>query len=223
MQCPADLTLLLQKFAKAESKEEIYIKRTLAGIAELLQVSVPEEYYYTDLITRDFCRVIDMLEKRHEKEKTAIKSDCREEGHPMQFLGNRNMERSTGAMQFSCSEDLIRAFYNHFKEQNQVDYTEIGYALECGRKDLVNPTLKDYAARIYTFAGPKYLGEMFPYPQLGGLDPVLFTYENIELILATFKTRDENGQIVKQRVNIRSALRKLNEFKQCGENSGLSL
>ena len=55
---------------------------------------------------------------------------------------------------------------------------------------------------------------MFRPEELRGMNPVLFTYENLELILATFPTRDENGQIVKQRVNIRSALRKLNEFKQ---------
>ena len=77
--------------------------------------------------------------------------------------------------------------------------------------------MKDYAARINTFSGPRYLGEMFTPQQMGGMDPVLFTYENIELILAIFKTRDENGEIVKQRVNIRSALRRLNEFKQYTE------
>ena len=156
------------------------------------------EYYYADMITRNFCRVIDMMEKQTKKQLA---------------------EKATGiqieqTMHFESNRDLARAFYTAYKEPEQVDYLDIGEALYQGRKDLVNPTMKDYVARIYTFAGPKYLGQMFRGEELQGMDPVLFTFENIERILATFKTRDEEGQIVKQRVNIRSALRKLNEFKQ---------
>jgi hypothetical protein len=55
---------------------------------------------------------------------------------------------------------------------------------------------------------------MFDPQALTDIDPVVFTYENIERILATFKTRDDQGNIIKQNVNLRSALRKLNEFKQ---------
>jgi hypothetical protein len=39
----------------------------------------------------------------------------------------------------------------------------------------------------------------------------------LELILAKMKTTNENGETVKQRLNIRSALRKLNEFKQLAD------
>lgn len=208
MQCPADLKLLLRKYDHAESREEIYIKRTLEGIAQLLSVSVPDEYYYADLITRDFCRVIDMMEKQSKKEKTAEENRCRYD----RFLTSDRVSR------FSCGWELTQAFYNHFKDQGQVDYLDIDKALAEGRKDLVNPTMKDYAARISTFAN-RYLEEMVAPEAMGQMDPVVFTYENIEWILATFKTRDNNGGIVKQRVNIRSALRKLNEFKQFVEQN----
>ena len=45
-------------------------------------------------------------------------------------------------------------------------------------------------------------------------EPIVFIYNNLELIIAKMKTTDEEGKVVKQRLNIRSALRKLNEFKQ---------
>ena len=70
----------------------------------------------------------------------------------------------------------MRAFYNHYKKPEQVDYQQISTALDSGRKELVNPTMKDYVARIYTFSGPKYLGKLFDPQALGGMQPVLFTY-----------------------------------------------
>ena len=190
MICP-DLEKLLQKYAKAETEDELYIKRTLEDIAFQFEVSDREQHYYADVVTRAFCRIIKVLEKQPETEAN--------EKH---------------SLRFGTGEELARAFYNHYRQGEQVDYLELPWALESGRKDLINPTMKDYVARIYTFSGKKYLGEMFSRQQIGNQDPVLFVYDNIELILATFKTRDDRGEIVKQRVNIRSALRKLNEFKQ---------
>ena len=45
-------------------------------------------------------------------------------------------------------------------------------------------------------------------------EPIVFIYNNLELIIAKFKTTNNNGDTIKQRLNIRSALRKLNDFKQ---------
>lgn len=195
MHC-SDLELLLHKYAGAETKEDQYIQRTLKDIAELFELCDQSEYYYADLITRNFCRVIEMMEKRSAKGRPA---PCQtvQEGLP-----------------FKDDLELVRAFYNYYKEENQVDYLELRWASAEGRRELINPTMKDYVARIYTFSGPRYLGQMVSPEELGGMHPVLFTYKHIEKLLATFKTRDENGQIVRQRVNIRSALRKLNDFKQ---------
>ena len=210
MKCPADLLRLLENYEHTATKEEMYIKRLLEDSVKQLERCGSDEYFYADGITRNFCRVIELMERRHAKEMAESKPEL---AQTTQYISEHNMELRRNAAQFHCGEDLMQAFYNYFKKPEQVDYFEIGLAYENGRKDLVNPTMKDYVARIYTFSGPKYLGEMFDSQQLAGKEPVLFTYENIELILATFKTRDESGEIVKQRVNIRSALRRLNEFK----------
>ena len=88
----------------------------------------------------------------------------------------------------------------------------------------------DYCNRIKTFA-KRYLHEMYPEDSIPRVihgedadeyetyEPIVFIYENLEHILAKIKTTDENGETVKQRLNIRSALRKLNEFKQEREHN----
>lgn len=195
----SDFNSLQQKYAAPKSAEDADIKRSLDVIAKLFNMCDESEYYYAEVITRHFCRIINTIEKQKKPAVTAPLSP--------QIPANR-------PSQYQSHQDLMRDFYNHYKKPEQVDYQQINSALEHGRKDLVNPTIKDYVARIYTFSGPKYLGKMFGPQALDGVDPVLFTYENIELILATFKTRDAHGAIIKQNVNLRSALRKLNEFKQ---------
>ena len=193
------LEQLLRKYEDAQTKEDLYVKSTLQYIQSQLTVCNEEQRYYADMVTRNFCHIIDMMEKQQ--------GEKRAECNGQWFAAGRRT-------QYQCSQDLVSAFYDFYREGDQVQYQDIGEALEKGRKDLVNSTMKDYVARIYTFAGKRYLGQMFSLEELGNRDPVLFVYDNIERILATFRTRDAEGQIVKQRVNIRSALRKLNEFKQ---------
>ncbi len=196
----SDFNALQQKYAAPKTPEDMEIKRSLDVIAKLFNMCDESEYYYAEVITRHFCRIIQAMERK----KPQITPPTMPQTQPA----------AAKSMRYRSDSDLMRAFYNHYKSPEQVDYLEIGTALAQGRKDLVNPTIKDYVARIYTFTTPKYLGKLFNAQALGGMDPVLFTYENIELILATFKTRNEQGEIIKQNVNIRSALRKLNEFKQ---------
>ena len=193
----SDFNLLQQKYAHPQTPEDKEIKRSLNVIAKLFNMCDESEFYYAEVITRHFCRIVHTIEKK----KPAA--------------GAQSAPNTPAfSSRYPSDHALMRDFYNHFKKTEQVDFDEIGTALESGRKELVNPTIKDYVARIYTFTTPKYLGKLFPSETLEGIDPVLFTYENIELILATFKTRDSQGEIIKQNVNIRSALRKLNEFKQ---------
>ncbi len=193
----SDFIALQQKYANAKSGDELDIKRSLDVIAKLFQMCDESEYYYAEVITRHFCRIIHTIGKQKAAQTTQIQ--------PIP---------TAAPLAYPSAEDLMRAFYNHYRKHGQVDYREIGNALAQGRKDLVNLTMKDYVARIYTFAGPKYLEKMYDAQTLGDIDPVLFTYENIELILATFETRNAQGEIIRQNVNLRSALRKLNEFKQ---------
>ncbi|MBQ8768670.1 MAG: hypothetical protein IJZ15_03345 [Oscillospiraceae bacterium] len=193
----SDFNSLQRKYADAKSPDDMDIKRSLDVIRRLFDMCDESEYYYAEVITRHFCRIIHTIEKK------AVQNAPQPRPAPA--------ER---APRYQSALHLMRDFYNYYRKPGHVDYQQIGNALERGRKDLVNPTIKDYVARIYTFSGPKYLGKMFDPQALDGMDPVLFTYENIERILATFKTRDDRGEILRQNVNIRSALRKLNEFKQ---------
>lgn len=193
----SDFNALQQKYANAKSGEDADIKRSLDVIAKLFNMCDESEYYYAEVITRHFCRIINTIERKKVPNLPQI--------HPFS---------QPSPSRYQSAAELMRDFYNHFKSPRQVDYLEIAAALEQGQKDLVNPTLKDYVARVYTFSGPKYLGKLFAPDELDGSDPVLFTFDHIERILATFKTRNDAGEILKQNVNLRSALRKLNEFKQ---------
>lgn len=200
----SDFQQLQQKYANAKTPEELDIKRSLDVIAKLFNMCDESEYYYAEVITRHFCRIVHTIEKQKPASAAQTASVTTAAAAPV----------AAAASRYPSDRALMQAFYNHYKKPEHVDYTEIGSALESGRKDLVHPTMKDYVSRIYTFTTPKYLGKLFPPETLEGKDPVLFTYENIEWILAAFKTRDAQGEILKQNVNIRSALRKLNEFKQ---------
>ncbi len=193
----SDFNALQQKYANAKTGTDLEIKRSLDMIAKLFAACEESEYYYAEVITRHFCRIIRNIERQ--KVPTAAQNPSVPTQHPSPY---------------ASADDLMRAFYNFYRQQGQVDYREVAATLAQGRKDLVNLTMKDYVSRIYTFSGAKYLGKLFDEQTLADVDPVLFTYENIELILATFKTRDPQGQIIRQAVNLRSALRKLNEFKQ---------
>ena len=200
----SDFNMLQQKYAKPTTSEEVDIKRSLDVIAKLFNMCDESEYYYAEVITRHFCRIIHTIQRQ--------KPTAAAQTTPAPAVTATPVAATTSI--YPSDSALMQAFYNHYKKPEHVDYNEIGSALDSGRKDLVHPTMKDYVARIYTFTTPKYLGKLFPAETLEGKDLVLFTYENLEWILAAFKTRDPQGEIIKQNVNIRSALRKLNEFKQ---------
>ena len=195
----SDFNALQQKYASAKTPEDMDIKRSLDVIAKLFTMCDESEFYYAEVITRHFCRIINTMEKQKKAAPAAPQP------HPA---------LPDSPLQYQSASDLMRAFYNHYKKPGQVNYQEIANALEQGRKDLINPTIKDYVARIYTFSGPKYLGKLFDPQVLDGVDLGGRRIIKKELILATFKTRDDRGEIIKQNVNLRSALRKLNEFKQ---------
>ena len=130
------------------------------------------------------------------------------------------------AYEYDCQ--VLGDFYDYFKGDYPLCYWEIsGYDFKDAeeRKKLVNLTIYDYVNRIRTFAN-KYLKEIYPDEVIPhvmhndpsehceSFEPIVFIYNNLELIIAKMKTTNENGEVVKQRLNIRSALRKLNEFKQ---------
>ena len=193
----SDFNALRQKYATAVTTEDRDIKRSLDVIAKLFSICDESEYYYAEVITRHFCRIIHTIERKkpHSTEKIPpADPKC--------------------PAPYESADSLLRDFYNHYKKPEQVDYSSIPDALDQDRKDLVNLTIKDYISRICTFTTAKYLGKMVDPQILSETDPILYTYDNIEWILAAFQTRNDRGEILRQNVNIRSALRKLNEFKQ---------
>ena len=194
----SDLANLIRQYEAASTQEDLFIKKMLTDVAALTELCGKQEFYYADMITRNFCRAFQTLKEQRSAESQSYRQQPA----------------------FRSSQQLLVAFYNYFRNEQKVNrktkqhivqYPAIERLemLKSGQMP-INPTMKDYVARINTFAGKRYLADTCP----AGCDPVLYTYENIETVLATFKTRDDRGQILKQRVNILSALRKLNQFKQ---------
>ncbi len=199
---PKELDDLLKDYNDVASREDRRIKLKLNEIVACYDECTVEEREFADEIVRKFCDLFELLKNQN--------NDCRQvadsgyeklcgitEGNSERFISYQNKE---DYVSFDDPEELLVEFYNHFIKKKSAS------------------TMKDYVARIRTFAySERYLDKMLRSGELGiseiYIDPVLFTYENIEIILARFNTKDENGVSIKQKNNIRSALRMLNEFK----------
>lgn len=180
---------LYSEYQNAESREERMIKLKLNEIAACYAECGIEEREFADAITKKFCEVISLVKEQ------GIESHSIESDGIRGFMNNKLREEP---LPYESGDNLLMAFYNHFA------------------KEKTAATLKDYAARIQTFAFDKhneYLYSIFTPDEVGNEDPILFTYRNIEYIIAKFDTK-KNGETSKQRLNIRSALRKLNDFKR---------
>ena len=124
------------------------------------------------------------------------------------FLSRKNEEYT-----YAEDEDVLREFYNFYKGISELYYQEIEeYQFENDgeRKHKVNLTIWDYCNRIKTFSR-KYLCTMYPDVKE---NKIVFIYNNLETILGRFQVPKDDFKGRKQLLNIRSALRKLNDFKQ---------
>lgn len=198
---------LFNKYRNATCIEDRRIKVKLKEIIACYDECAPAEQEFTSEIVDKFCEMIELIEERNEDERQALifKYDISYNtsgGSSESFVpcNNRRELHKEKQSPYRTADELLTAFYNSFIEKKSVS------------------TMKDYVARVRTFAySERYLGKMLRSGELGiseiHTDPVLFTYSNIELILARFNTKDENGVSIKQKNNIRSALRMLNEFK----------
>lgn len=215
-----ELELLIREYANAVTNQDKLIKRKLDAIAALCGECGSDEFVFANEITLEFCRLIRLLQQQQEKAAGGVAKEKDTAstllaGHLSGFVPYRHLETDG----YECGEQLLAAFYNYFKKDEEVEYDQIRFLKNHQRKEKLNATLTDYVARIYTFCTDKnkeYLFTIFSPEEIGTQDPVLFVYRNIEIILAKFNTKD-NGVSVKQKVNIRSALRKLNEFKRAQE------
>jgi len=204
---PQEFEELLAEYNASDNME---IKEKLNKIVACYGECSPNERVFADAIAVLFSRIVRILEKQ--KPENNISSQAIDSPIP-----------------FSNGDEMRVAFYNYFRNEQKkssdkkVEYPEI-HSLEQLKGSDVNTTMRDYVARIQTFTK----GYLWNVPRLkeiydkeasaGYVDPILFTYKHLELILASFETKDYslNGERVinKQKNNIRSALRKLNDFKQ---------
>lgn len=223
----AEFYTLLNEYRNAATREEQLIKHKLDSIVALYDGCGVEERQFADEIMLEFSRIIALLKNQHQKELLELTKKGLD-GATDRYLSDDAGEKSP----FEYDREILEAFYNYFKGDYPLLYHEIaeyGFESNEDRKGKVNLTIWDYCNRIKTFSY-KYLYEIFPEEAVPSVihgeyaddyetyENVVFTYENLEMIIAKIRTTDENGEPVKQRLNIRSALRKLNEFKRATES-----
>lgn len=231
---------LLEEYSNPTSREERIIKLRLDSIVNLYRECEGEEREFADEIILEFSRIVALVKNRYQKELLALTEQCEamkaENGQAPAYMSTASRMPATPHMpvaesSFEYDREVLEAFYEYFKGDYPLAYWQIeGYKFESNeeRKALVNLTIWDYVNRIKTFS-KKYLHEIYPLDTIPNVihgdgadeyesyEPIVFIYNNLEIILAKMKTTNESDETVKQRLNIRSALRKLNDFKQAKE------
>ncbi len=184
-----------------------------------------DEFIGVKEIIDEFTDIISIIDRRNQRQLLFAQKNV-QGVYGGQDSNYNYMAFSAKNSEFADGEDLLDAFKVYLKENG---------------KSKAESTINDYASRIKTFAkndsgtdgaSDKYLGKIISTGALGDVDykriedKVLFTYNNLEIILARFDTRKSDEELAqatddnkstkndKQKNNIRSALRKLNEFKR---------
>ena len=221
-----ELEALLSEYQNtASSKEEQIVMRKLQLIKAHLIDCDEREFAFTDEIVSELCRIIYNMKKQSENAAVEAEKKLEALSERTTLTGFIGMTQSSGDRpRFETAEELLVAFYNAYRneQKRKSDAEKTDYPSIERLSDLTevkaNYTIKDYVARINTFAR-RYMGELPRTMELWlaqprKIDPAVFTFYNIELVLAEFDTKNEDGSINKQKSNIQSALRKLNEFKK---------
>ena len=211
---------LRNQYADATDDVGREIKLKLGEIIACQEVCNPIEHKFTFKLVDRFCELIELINERNGKVMDVLRFQCGELdeipvttlNQYMAYANNPNFSQEDSS--YEDSAELLDDFYNRFAKKD--DDNKESSSDDDKRS---SSTMRDYVARIKTFAmSEQYLDEMLSSGVLGvreiNTNPILFTYNNIELILARFNTKDENGVAIKQRNNVRSALRLLNDFKR---------
>ena len=188
---------LRRKYENPKTTEEKILKMKLDEINRYYNECSPEESLFADEIIRAFCNFIEKLEEAHMIECNILQTR-------IEAL-DAGVGGTLEPIPYESGEDLLLDFYRYFAQTHK------------------QSTINDYVARIKTFTN-RYIHtiprvwEMYKRESLEKkVDIVLFTFRNLELIIASFNTKNEKGESDKQKNNIRSALKKLNEFKRSRE------
>lgn len=223
-----ELEVLLREYKNPSTKEDKLVLRKLEAVDALLRDCSSEEFVFANELTNEFCRLITLLREQNKKAAEAAQKQGEAvlpEGRLTGFVTLPDADPRRQGIPFETADGLLVDFYNTFRneqkrktEAEKRQYPEIHSLEELTLGDGVNSTVKDYVARIKTFTN-RYMYELPRVEELWvsrtrRIDPVLFTYMYIELVLAEFDTKNEDRSVNKQKSNIQSALRKLNEFKR---------
>ena len=159
----ARLTRVFQDTNAADAQ----IRQHLSTIASLLKESESKQAH--DIVTT-FCHIIDVLQDQQEHQVETLTCAIEQaRACPIQYVPAPRQEQTR--CPYEDPQDMLEEFYRHFVEKKSPS------------------TMNDYVSRIKTFAhSPQYLGDMLESGELGvrelDNDPVMFTYEHIEQILA---------------------------------------
>ena len=191
---------LYEKYEQATATEDRMIRTKLNEICLCYGECNADERPFTNEIINKFCQLIALMEKNAEK-KRAEEASVTPSSNAVHFLSQTALQPHPQQI-YTSSETLLKDFHRYLSHTHK------------------ESTAKDYTARIKTFAD----GYLSTVPQVwqiystayeaAPVDAVLFTYGYLELIIAGFSVKDPDGTTNKQRNNLRSALRKFNEFKQ---------
>lgn len=210
----SELEALLREYSDLTENEDILIKLKLENIARLVSNCNGSEMLFANEITNEFCRIIHLLQKQNKFKIDAIDKEYSEDFvRPQchQFVSAQQDKK-----RYSFAWELQGDFYDFFRdtEKYPASYEAVMCTPVAERKGIVCLTLMDYISRIKSFA--KYdLEKMCP-PQAipQNLDDrFVFIYDNIESIIAGYDASSDDETDKKRRMNMRSALRKLNDFK----------
>ena len=184
---------LYKQYQNAVSVEDKKIRLKLNEIISCYSECGIGEHPFADEITKKFCELVKIL-----KEQNNANAEYKVPQNANGFIASKQRE-----IEYGCDQELLNAFYEYYIQQMSA------------------ATIKDYVARVNTFVN-KYMLSVPGVVQLlkreeVRRDEILFLYKYLDLIIANFNTCDENGNPVKQKINIRSALKKLNEFKHIQE------
>lgn len=210
----SELESLLREYSDLTEKEDVLIKLKLENITRLASGCKSDEMLFANEITNEFCRIIQILKKQNESKIEAIDKEYSEDfvkPQRHQFISAQQDRK-----RYSFAWEIQGDFYDFFRdtEKYPASYEAVMCTPVAERKGMVCLTLMDYISRIKAFA--KYdLEKMCP-PQAipESLDQrFVFVYDNIEELIARFDASADNDIDKKRKLNMRSALRKLNDFK----------
>ena len=207
-----DFSILLSEYQEPTTRSDKLIKHKLDSIVALYDSCSVEEREFADEITLEFSRIIALLKNGHRQKLMELSQKYQELENKQENLPSTYipLHRQDQGDTYEHDRDVLSAFYDYYKRpgDNQLYYWQIDeykFESEAERREKVNLTMWDYCNRIKTFA-KKYLSEIYPEESIPRVvhgedaddyetyEPIVFVYNNLELILAKMKTTNETGE-----------------------------